>query len=285
MEAKKYTSAAAFRRALDDRLKQWSRQEGGDIQKYRRHLSFDRLLARLFATDPAPWVLKGGYVMELRSAIARTTKDLDLTLLDSRGLSSADMTRALRKTLQEAAANDLGDYFTFLIGEPIMELDGAPYGGARYPIQALMDGKVFTRFHLDVGIGDVALEPLEVLEGRDWLAFAGMPGHSFQVISKEQHFAEKLHAYTLPRETPNSRVKDLVDMVLFINSGELQTDRLQIAIKATFARRGTHPVPVALREPPEFWEKPFASLAAECGLSVDIREAFSRVHAYISSLW
>jgi hypothetical protein len=30
-----------------------------------------------------------------------------------------------------------------------------------------------------------------------------------QLIAREQQFAEKIHAYTLPRNTPNSRVKDL----------------------------------------------------------------------------
>lgn len=171
-----------------------------------------------------------------------------------------------------------------MIDEPIMELDGATYGGARYPVQALVDGKAFTRFHLDVGIGDVALAPLEILEGRDWLAFAGMSCRGFQVISTKQHFAEKLHACTMPRKTPNSRIKDLVDMVLLINSGEMQLERAQHAIKVTFNRRGTHPVPVNLQEPPEFWEKPFASLAAECCLHMDVREAFARMRSYFNAL-
>jgi hypothetical protein len=39
------------------------------------------------------------------------------------------------------------------------------------------------------------------------------------IISQEQQFAEKVHAYTLPRKTPNSRVKDLVDILLLIENG------------------------------------------------------------------
>ena len=34
-----------------------------------------------------PWVLKGGYAMELRMHSARTTKDIDLTLHDGTRLS------------------------------------------------------------------------------------------------------------------------------------------------------------------------------------------------------
>jgi len=43
-------------------------------------LSFDRLLARLFQKEPVPWVLKGGYALELRFKDARSTVDIDLTM-------------------------------------------------------------------------------------------------------------------------------------------------------------------------------------------------------------
>ena len=73
-----------------------------------------------------------------------------------------------------------------------------------------MDGRTFSRFHLDVGIDDVLIEPLQRIQGHDWLGFAEIPPAEMRLISKEQQVAEKLHAYTLPRSTPNSRVKDLV---------------------------------------------------------------------------
>jgi hypothetical protein len=34
------------------------------------------------------------------------------------------------------------------------------------------------------------------------------------VVPIETHLAEKLHAYTMPRVRPNTRVKDLPDLVL-----------------------------------------------------------------------
>ena len=81
--------------------------------------------------------------------------------------------------LQEAAAIRLEDYFEFLIGEAREELDGAPGGGSRYPVQARMDGREFARFHVDVGIGDEVLEPLDIVTGEDWLGFAGVKSSSF----------------------------------------------------------------------------------------------------------
>jgi len=63
-----YATPGAFRRALEERLKSMSQTEQIDINRLRRQVSFDRLLARLFQEDPAPWVLKGGYALELRAS-------------------------------------------------------------------------------------------------------------------------------------------------------------------------------------------------------------------------
>jgi hypothetical protein len=42
------------------------------------------------------------------------------------------------------------------------------------------------------------------------------------MIPRDQQFTEKLHAYTLPRQgAVNARLRDLVDMVLLIQSATL----------------------------------------------------------------
>jgi hypothetical protein len=56
-------------------------------------------------------------------------------------------------------------------------------------------------------------------------------------IPQEQQFAEKLRAYTLPRRTPNSRAKDLIDLLLLIRSGKLAKKRIAEAARVTFERR------------------------------------------------
>jgi hypothetical protein len=63
-----------------------------------------------------------------------------------------------------------------------------------------MDERIFARFHLDAGIGDVAMEPLDSVVSRDWLGFAGIEPSRVRMIAREQQFAEKIHAYTLPRK-------------------------------------------------------------------------------------
>ena len=129
------------------------------------------------------------------------------------------------------------------------------------------------------------MEPLEVIEGRDWLGFAGIASPSLYMIPREQQFAEKLHAYTLPRQGAlNSRVRDLVDMVLLIQSGTLAKAKIAEAIRVTFERRRTHKVLTVLPQPPTDWEKPYDALAKECGLSGEIDWGFATLHRYLSEL-
>jgi len=166
-----------------------------------------------------------------------------------------------------------------------MELDAAPEGGARYPVTALVAERTFAKFHLDIGIGDPVAPPTELLEGRDWLGFAGIDLAKFMAISKEQQFAEKLHAYTKPRtEGVNSRVKDLVDMTLLIQLGTMDAAQLKTALDMTFKLRDTHPLPTELAEPPVSWEGPFRALAEECGLSLTMAECFAQLTAFFRTL-
>lgn len=281
-KAKTYATPAAFRRALEDRLRGIVDKEKLSIERIRREVAFDRFLARLFADGNAPWILKGGYALELRILGARGTKDIDMVLRETPDKGNP-LNETLLAALNTAAALDLKDFFTFTVGASMKNLDAAPYGGARFPVEARMDGRTFVEFHIDIAAGDVVMTPIDTTEGRDWLKFAGIPASTFPTISREQHFAEKVHAYTVPRLTPNSRVRDLVDMVLLIRTA-LDAKRTTAAIAATFKRRKTHPVPAQLAAPPDAWKGPFAKLAQECGLPEDISMAFSEVEGYFTSL-
>jgi hypothetical protein len=282
-DSKVYSTAGAFRRALEDRLKRIAHEEKVDVNRLRRQVAFDRLLARLFLPDQAAWVLKGGYALELLFDTARATIDIDLTLsgLDATG---GEANYVIREMLQQAAGASLDDWFEFTVAAPIMDLDAAPYGGARFPVEARMDARIFARFHLDVGVGDVVMQPVDVVECRDWLAFAGVARPSVRIIPREQQFAEKLHAYTLPRRIPNSRVKDLVDLALLVHAGGLEPLRTSSAINATFGRRGTHAVPRQLDPPPPEWLSQFAEMSQSCLAGASMNDAFEMVRAFCDGL-
>lgn len=276
--SKKYASAAAFRVALEDRLKRLAQEESLDLQRVRRQAAFDRLLCRLFARPDALWLLKGGYAMELRLKTARTTRDIDLALRQL-PVPSADWDANapnVLEALRAAGELDLQDFFTFVFGNTTQDLTAAPYGGARFPVDARLAGRTFVKFHLDVSTGDVLRKPYESLSGRDWLGFAGIAAANIPAISSEEQFAEKLHAYTLPRaDRENTRVKDLVDLVLLIGQTKMDTARLPQAIRETFQRRKTHKIPANLIAPPASWFTTFAEMARECGLEADIEKHFS----------
>lgn len=284
--SKTYATAGAFRKALEERLKKASLTDRIDLNRLRRQVSFDRLIARLFREDQPPWALKGGYALELRFKSARSTVDIDLAMEQpvSSTMATQPINQVVREMLQSIASLNLRDWFEYQIGPPIMDLTATPYGGARYPVEARMDGRIFSRFHLDIGIGDVVMQPLETVVCRDWMGFAGIETSVAGMISREQQLAEKIHAYTLPRDSVNSRVKDLVDLVLLIGAGGMDSQRIRDALRLTFERGRTHNLPDRLNPPPETWRVPFQSLAAECGLSADVATAFVQVAQYLGSV-
>jgi hypothetical protein len=72
-----FSSPAAFRQALDVRLRQRATDTHQPFQRVQRTFLYDRFLARL-EDGPAPLVVKGGLALELRLHTARSTKDVDL---------------------------------------------------------------------------------------------------------------------------------------------------------------------------------------------------------------
>lgn len=206
---KTYTSPTAFRRALEDRLKRIRESESLDFQRLLREVAFDRLLARLFAAKDAPWVLKGGYAMELRIKEARVTRDIDLALRHALGAEKGrPINSVIQQALQDAAGRDLGDHFSFVIGAAMQDLDGAPYGGARFPVESILDARTFVKFHIDVGAGDAVMAPLETLSGRDWLAFAGVAAPKMPAISPRAAFLREtacLHFASHQAQHPRPR--------------------------------------------------------------------------------
>jgi hypothetical protein len=178
---------------------------------------------------------------------------------------------------------DLSDGFEFVISSPAAEPRRLPAGGVRCSVQARLAGRVFVRFHVDIGLGDVVVGEPDWVEGRPWLSFVAIPPARVALYPLPQQFAEKVHAYTFPwQDRDNTRVKDLVDLVLLLTSGSLVPDCVKIALQATFLARGTHPLPERLPAPPSDWAEPYAALAQELGLPAHTLE---EAYTYLDSIW
>lgn len=281
-EPKSYKSAKDFRIALEHRLQKHAADSGLNLQRLRRTVAFNRFLARIFASKISPWVLKGGYAMELRLHNARATLDVDLGFRGVPESGGEIQTDYLQRLLASASQTDLGDFFGFEIGGVQLELDGPLYGGARYPVRSMIDGRLFVSFHVDVAVGDFIPDILETAHEQALMAFAGIRPATFPMLPKEVQFAEKLHSYTMPRPVPNSRVRDLVDMVLLIKEGKLSPTKIKDAMNSVFGRRKSHTVPAVLEPAPVAWERRFAEMAEDCGLKLDLKAGFEVLNRFYS---
>lgn len=259
MTVRTYSSPEAFKQALEQRIRSAARS-GAEIARKRQLLVFARFLARIVDTFADAATLKGGLALELRLGRARTTKDVDLRLTGSPD-------NVLAK-LQEAGRRDLGDFMAFETrpdeSHPEIRNDGMQYDGLRFRAECRLAGKVYGRaFGVDVVFGDPILGEPEAVVTEDVLAFAGIASPSLGLYPIETHIAEKLHAYTMPRKRPNTRVKDLPDLALLASAQVLDAKRLRRALDQTFTSRGTHSLPTRLVEPLSAWANPYAAMARE----------------------
>jgi hypothetical protein len=127
-----------------------------------------------------------------------------------------------------------------------------------------MAGKPYGQpFGVDIGFGDPILGAPDVAVAEDTLGFAGIAPPTLRLYPIETHIAEKLHAYTLPRARPNSRLKDLPDLALLASVKSLDAKRVRAALDQTFGFRKTHNLPAILPDPPSTWAAPYAAMAAE----------------------
>jgi hypothetical protein len=257
MSVRTYQTPAAFKSALEQRLKQAS-NGGADLNRRRQLLIFDRFLARVTQALGDAVILKGGLVLELRLERARTTKDIDLRMSGSPD--------EILEALQQAGQLELGDYMTFLV-QPDTQLpeitgDGIVYEGYRFKAECRLSGRIYGQaFGVDVAFGDPIVGEPDPIRAEDKLAFAGIEPPTLLLYPLASHIAEKLHAYTMPRNRPNSRVKDLPDIALLATAGTLDPKALRAALEQTFQRRDTHAIPDSLPTPAPDWKRPYAAMA------------------------
>jgi hypothetical protein len=276
-----YETPGALRAALEARMAAPQGTTVPGLERLRRRAVFERLLVRLDHANPGQWVLKGGMALEVRLGDrARTTRDLDLALR----MAAADDAAAVRDHVIEALADDPErDGFEFRVGPArAIDLDEAGRPGWRFAIDARLDGRTFANVRLDVVARTEEISATDRITLHSMLAFAGFPDHQIEAVDPAQHFAEKLHAFTRPHgDRPNSRVKDLPDLLLLVDQGLNPSVELLTAVGHVFAVRSTHELPVELPDPPADWADRYATLADELGLRAGtVNEAMAALRPF-----
>lgn len=250
-----YKSGDAFRQALEGRLLSMSQQNNIPLSWLRKMVAFDRFLARLTADRPQEWLLKGGMALRLRLDVAaRTTKDLDLLMVDDEP--------DIQEALVRAAQLNLDDWFQFTVQRPSYSGADDRVTGRRFHVSALIAGRTFEQFHVDVGrsnepiVGTPELFPMTPL-----LGFAGIKPATILCYPIVQQIADKVHAYTRPRAGGiGTRVKDVIDILLIARQETFSRTTLHQALQSTFSFYNTHPLPKTLPDPPTSWTPQFRQL-------------------------
>lgn len=256
-----YKAPGDFRRALEDRLKARAADQT-QLTRLRLMVVSDRMLARLEHDAPGRWIVKGGTALEIRlPGRARRTKDLDMATREDVA-DGEEVKRDLEDALRE---DPFGDWFVFRVSEPQPLADDEKGRPAwRFTIECLLAERTFSRVRVDVVARHEEISQTERATVTEILSFSGLPPVEVEVVQAPQHFAEKLHAYTKSYgERPNTRVRDLVDMILLIENG-LAPDAQQFAlVEHVFAVRGTHPVPLQFPDPSSNWEGTYQQLVED----------------------
>jgi hypothetical protein len=276
-----YKSAQAFRIALEDRLLARSAETGVSLDRLRRRVMFERIIARIQAAEPGHWVLKGGMALEVRLRDdARLTKDVDLGLRDD-----IDSGPDLHERLVEILAVDHDhDYFDFRAGPPErLRDDGGGFPTWRARVGAHLADKPFGRIQLDVSPRSHELHVTDTLMVPNSLAFAGISGIEVEAVDVHRHAAEKFHGMLRVFEgRENSRIRDLVDLTILLEHGLLSPDRAAAAVRTVWRERNDAMPPYDLPPLPESWPDRYRRLVA--GHAIDIPPYLAAV-AHVTRLW
>lgn len=264
MVSRQYRTPEAFRMALEQRQRERAASAQVPLNRVSQIDLYFRFLDRVIRElGDGAVVLKGGLALELRLGRARTTLDIDLRASGSPPEVYAQ--------LRAAGLRDHGDFLRFVVEEskdPEIAGEGVVYEGRRFKVQAMLANRPYLRrFGLDVAFGDAMVGAPELMIAPDALSFMGIPPPQVPLYPLGTHIAEKLHAYTQP--TPNSRLKDLIDLGLIAVAPTLRPSSMidaqvvRESLRRTFDLRATHPLPGVVPPPPAEWEARYPKLQRE----------------------
>lgn len=276
-----YDTAEALRIALEQRLLNQSRESGINLARLRRRVIFERVVARLEAAEPRQWVLKGGMALEVRLRDdARLTKDIDMGLR-----STISAAAELQERLVEAlTADPFVDRFVITVG-PVAQLmeDGAGQVTWRASVAAHLAGRLFGGVQLDVSPRAHELEQTDIVPLPNSLAFAGIDAPSIEIIDVHRHAAEKYHAMLRDfGDRDNTRVRDLVDLVILREQGLLDPIVLAVAARQVWLERHAATPPISVPPFPVSWPDRYEVLAADHDLSTT---TFPAAVVVVTTLW
>lgn len=272
----RYSTPAAFRAALTDRVAQAARESPWSVQQLQRQVAYDRLLERLYLVDDS-WVVKGATALLARDLGVRGSLDIDVYRGAGREVAEAD--------LREAASLDVGDWFRFEIGTP-----SASDKALTFPVRAVIGLTTWVEFRVDLVGTDLRMtaQPDDVPP----LARGVIPEvqhRGYKAYPLVDHIADKVAAtYERygPQHNPSTRYRDLVDLVSIVVGASVAAKAQREALVSEFQRRGLQ-LPTHFDVPDRgMWDTGYGREARRSLLRVGqtLEEALAVVRPFINPL-
>lgn len=217
-------------RRIKDLIRNQAKGDSSKSQMLFRHFAMERFLERLSVSEYRDdFVIKGGILISSLIGInERTTRDIDATM------RRHAMNRSnVAQIIGEITHIELGDGYSFELGEPVDIMEDSEYGGVRIPVKAIIERSKID-FKIDISTGD-AITP-QAIEYRYKLMFEdrAIPLRSYNV---ETALAEKLETI-LSLADQSTRMRDFYDIWVLVESErKIDYELLRSALEATMMVR------------------------------------------------
>lgn len=211
---------------------------------------------------------------------ARLTKDVDLGLRDR----VADGEDLRDRVVAALTADPYSDGFVLAAGAArrLME-DGDTAVTWRLKVAVELAGRAFGALQLDVSPRAWELDATDVVQLPNSLDFAGIGAPAIEIVDVNRHAAEKLHGMLKEfGERENTRVRDLIDLVILTEHGLLDPPALRAEVGRVWAERESDEPPSRLPRLPAGWARRYERVAGEQRL---VAASFPAATARVQALW
>ncbi len=153
----------------------------------------------------------------------------------------------------------------------------------RVKVAVALAGRAFGALRLDVSPRAWELDATDVVQLPNALDFAGIGAPEIEIVDVNRHAAEKLHGMLKEfGERENTRVRDLVDLVILTEQGLVDPPALRAAVGCVWAEREGAEPPSRLPRLPAGWAGRYERVAGEQGLAA---ASFPAATARVQALW
>lgn len=148
-------------------------------------------------------------------------------------------------------------------------------------VAASLAGRPFGGIQVDISPRGHELVATDRLPLPNSLDFAGVPATVVEIVDVHRHAAEKFHAMLRDYgDRENSRVRDLVDLVLLIEHDLLTAQAVAAAAREVWTERDGVEPPAALPALPDSWPERYERVASELN-----SKTFTAAQALVGRLW